>query len=99
MALAVRAPVAVLPCCQSTRLCDTAGLEAWLEPGLAIDVTRAHRLRAAGYRTIVVANADRSLAEQVAAKHREAGWQNRLCLAQGRATSGVLEGCRSFGLL
>jgi HAD superfamily hydrolase (TIGR01484 family) len=53
----------------------------------------------AGYRTIVVGNADRSLAEQVSAKHREAGWQNRLCLARGRATSGVLEGCRAFGLL
>lgn len=52
VAIAARAPVAVLPCCQSTRRCDTAGLEAWLEPGLAIDVTRAHRLRAAGYKTI-----------------------------------------------
>ena len=65
VALAARAPVAVLPCCQSTRLCDTAGLEAWLEPGLAIDVTRAHRLRAAGYRTIA-----QTIPEEITPKNR-----------------------------
>jgi hypothetical protein len=50
MAIAVRARVVVLPCCQSTAKCDLGGLEGWLEPSLAIDVTRAGRLRDAGYR-------------------------------------------------
>ena len=34
-----------------TPMCDTGGLEGWLEGRLAIDVTRALRLRSAGYRT------------------------------------------------
>lgn len=49
MALAARARVAVLPCCQSTAKCDLGGLSGWLDPALAIDVTRAARLRASGY--------------------------------------------------
>jgi hypothetical protein len=49
IALAARAPVAVLPCCQSIARCETAGLDAWLEGRLAIDVVRAMRLREAGY--------------------------------------------------
>ena len=49
MAIAVRASVVVLPCCQSTAKCDLGGLAGWLEPSLAIDVTRAARLRSAGY--------------------------------------------------
>lgn len=53
----------------------------------------------AGYRAIVVGNADRSIAKHAYESHREAGWENRLCLAQGEATSGVLEGCRWFGLI
>ena len=53
----------------------------------------------AGYRTIVVANADRRLAQQVQDAHRAAGWKDRLHLARGRATSGVLEGCRRFELV
>ncbi|QDU10997.1 malto-oligosyltrehalose trehalohydrolase [Gimesia aquarii] len=52
----------------------------------------------AGYRTILVGNADRSLAQRVHNLHRESGWNNRLYLAHGTATSGVLEGCRWFGL-
>jgi hypothetical protein len=48
-ALSVRAKVVVLPCCQSTGKCDLGGLAGWLDPALAIDVTRAARLRAAGY--------------------------------------------------
>ncbi len=50
----------------------------------------------AGYRAIVVANADRALAEQVAQLHRQAGWRNRLVLADQPATGGVLEGWRRF---
>lgn len=46
---AVRARVAVLPCCHDAARSDTGGLAGWLEPGLAIDVTRAARLCQAGY--------------------------------------------------
>jgi hydroxymethylpyrimidine pyrophosphatase-like HAD family hydrolase len=53
----------------------------------------------AGYRAILVGNADRSVAQQVYESHRESGWKDRLYLARGKATSGVLEGCRWFGLL
>jgi methyltransferase family protein len=49
-ALEVRARVVVLPCCQATAKCDLGGLSGWLDPALAIDVTRAARLAAAGYR-------------------------------------------------
>ena len=49
VALAARAPVAVLPCCHSRDKCDLGGLGGWIDVGLAVDVTRVHRLRAAGY--------------------------------------------------
>lgn len=52
----------------------------------------------AGYQAILVGNADRLLAQQVSDAHREFGWENRLYLARGTATSGVLEGCHWFGL-
>jgi hypothetical protein len=48
-ALSGRARVVVLPCCQSTAKSDLGGLNGWLDPALAIDVTRAMRLREAGY--------------------------------------------------
>jgi len=48
-AVAVAARVAVLPCCHDTARCDAGGLLGWLDPALAIDVTRAARLRQAGY--------------------------------------------------
>ncbi len=44
-----RARVAVLPCCQDAATCDTGGLEGWVDAALAIDATRAARLRAHGY--------------------------------------------------
>lgn len=50
----------------------------------------------AGYRSIVVNNADQTLVESVTRAHRGAGWQGRLHLATQAATSGVLEGCRHF---
>jgi HAD superfamily hydrolase (TIGR01484 family) len=53
----------------------------------------------AGYRAVLVGNADRLIAEQACQVHRESGWRNRLYLARGQATSGVLEGCRWFGLV
>ena len=52
----------------------------------------------AGYRAIVVANADRGVAQRAYHAHREAGWKNRLYFARGKATSGLLEGCRWFEL-
>ena len=53
----------------------------------------------AGFRAIVVGNADRRLAQQVQQIHAERGYHNRLHLAANPATSGVLEGCQTFGLL
>jgi HAD superfamily hydrolase (TIGR01484 family) len=53
----------------------------------------------AGYRAIIVGNADRELAEQVAIRHQDADWTDRLYLARNSATSGVLEGCRWFRCL
>lgn len=50
LALAARAPLAVVPCCQSRDRCDTGGLDGWgLDVGLAVDATRALRLRSAGW--------------------------------------------------
>ncbi|HEX3596438.1 MAG TPA: methyltransferase [Polyangiaceae bacterium] len=49
-AVSVSARVAVLPCCHAKSKCDTGHLEGWLAPALAIDVTRAARLTALGYR-------------------------------------------------
>jgi hypothetical protein len=46
-AMDVHARVAVLPCCHAHR--THGDLDGWLEPGLALDVERASRLRAAGY--------------------------------------------------
>jgi hypothetical protein len=43
------ARVVVLPCCHSTGKCDAGGVEGWMDTALAIDVTRAARLRAHGY--------------------------------------------------
>ena len=48
-AIAGRARVAVLPCCHSVERCDSGKLMGWLPPGLAIDATRAARLREAGF--------------------------------------------------
>lgn len=53
----------------------------------------------AGFRAIVVGNADRELVAEVKRVHEASGWTSRLHIARGSATSGVLEGCREFGLL
>ena len=52
----------------------------------------------AGFRSILVANADRELVDQVKVAHANAGWNDRLFIANQMATSGVLEGCRWYGL-
>jgi SAM-dependent methyltransferase len=48
-AIAASARVVVLPCCHDTGRNDTGRLEGWIDAALAIDVTRAAKLRAAGY--------------------------------------------------
>jgi hypothetical protein len=49
-AVAVRARVAVLPCCHAGAACDDGDLGGWLETALAIDVARALSVRARSYR-------------------------------------------------
>jgi hypothetical protein len=49
-AIAASARVAVLPCCHDARANDVGGLLGWVDASLAIDLTRAARLREAGYR-------------------------------------------------
>jgi Methyltransferase domain len=48
-AISARARVVVLPCCHQKLENDAAGLAGWLDSALAIDVTRAARLREHGY--------------------------------------------------
>jgi hypothetical protein len=48
-ALSARARVAVLPCCQDVARGDGGDLAGWVDPALAIDITRAVRLRQQGY--------------------------------------------------
>jgi hypothetical protein len=49
LAIAQRCRVAVLPCCHDVKRSDTGALTGWLDGPLAVDVTRAQRLRAAGF--------------------------------------------------
>ena len=49
-AVAARARVAVLPCCHDHVHCESGDLEGWMPADLAIDATRAARLRQHGYR-------------------------------------------------
>lgn len=52
----------------------------------------------AGYHAIIVGNADRRLAEVVAAQREAEAAPTTLYLAESPSTSGVLEGCRALGL-
>jgi hypothetical protein len=49
LAINASARVVVLPCCQDKLAQDQGGLGGWLDSALAIDVTRAARLRKHGY--------------------------------------------------
>jgi hypothetical protein len=49
-AAAASAAVAVLPCCHDLSKCDAGPLAGWLDGPTAIDVVRAMRLEARGYR-------------------------------------------------
>jgi len=64
-AIAARSRLALLPCCHDFAVCDSGGLDGWLDPALAIDVMRAARLRAAGYRVWT-----QSIPEEITPKNR-----------------------------
>ena len=49
-AIHARAKVAILPCCHDLAAGDDGGLSGWLDGPLAVDVVRAQRMRAHGYR-------------------------------------------------
>ena len=49
-AASASAAVAVLPCCHDLSRCDAGPLAGWLDGPLAVDVVRAMRLEARGYR-------------------------------------------------
>ena len=59
------ARLAVLPCCHDTKAGDLGGLGGWVDGPLAIDVTRAARLRAKGYSVIT-----RTIPEEITPKNR-----------------------------
>lgn len=48
-ALAVRARVAVLPCCHDATTSDAGPITGWVDPALAVDLLRAVRLQKHGY--------------------------------------------------
>ncbi len=64
-AVSAGARLAVLPCCHDTKICDQGGLEGWLDGPLAIDVTRAAKLRASGYAIFT-----RTIPEEITPKNR-----------------------------
>ena len=59
------ARLAVLPCCHDTKMGDLGGLAGWVDGPLAIDVTRAARLRAKGYCVFT-----RTIPEEITPKNR-----------------------------
>jgi hypothetical protein len=50
--MSVGARVALLPCCHDLHRADLGGMQGWLDGPLAMDVMRAGRLRAGGYRVV-----------------------------------------------
>jgi hypothetical protein len=64
-ATASGARLAVLPCCHDVETCDPGALTGWLAPALAIDVQRAVRLEARGYRVWT-----RQIPEEISPKNR-----------------------------
>lgn len=52
-----------------------------------------------GFRAILVGNADRELAARVVEHHQQRGTTDRIYIATGRATAGVLEGCIEYGIV
>ena len=64
-AVAAGARVAVLPCCHDLSKSDTGGLEGWVDGPLAVDATRAARLKAAGYTVLT-----RTIPDAITPKNR-----------------------------
>ena len=64
-AVSARARVAVFSCCHDLERCDSGGLEGWIDGPLAVDATRAARLRAAGYQVFT-----RMIPESITPKNR-----------------------------
>ncbi len=58
-----------------------------------------HAALVAGFRAIAVGNMDAELAEEMASEMAEKGMSERFYRASARGTSGVLEGCRHYGLV
>ena len=54
LAIEAKVSVALLPCCHDLKRSDTGELTGWLEPTLAIDVTRVSRLQSAGYKVMTL---------------------------------------------
>lgn len=52
LAIAARARLAILPCCHDLEHGDGGELRGWLDGPLAMDVHRATKLQAAGYRVV-----------------------------------------------
>lgn len=51
-AVSANARVAVLPCCHDLSVCDTGGLDGWIDGPFAIDAMRAIKLSSQGYTVI-----------------------------------------------
>jgi hypothetical protein len=82
-ALAASARVVVLPCCQAEGKGDLGGLGGWIDGALAIDVTRAARLRARGYTVYT-----QTIPAEITAKNRLLlGAPPRIVSATGEATN------------
>lgn len=64
-AASARARVCVLPCCHDVETCDRGALDGWLDPALAIDVTRARSLAARGYAVTTL-----TIPEEITPKNR-----------------------------
>jgi hypothetical protein len=54
-ASAAGARVAVLPCCHDLDVCETGGLDGWVDAAMAIDIMRATWLKEKGYRVWTLA--------------------------------------------
>ncbi len=65
LAMEAGARVAVLPCCHDLERSATGGLEGWVDGPLAVDLTRAARLRQAGYQVVT-----RLIPEEITPKNR-----------------------------
>mgnify|MGYP001811876393 CR=1 FL=1 len=52
IAISSNLAVALLPCCHDLKKSETGNLEGWLEPTLAVDVSRVVKLQSAGYNVV-----------------------------------------------